>query len=105
MKFKTWFAEYGGGLGAATSVIHGGLGDPFSAGNSNMPFGVRSKIQTKDGLADTGKDPDEPDVPPDQLFGYNRRPVGKKDTIERRAKTINRKTGVPLRLDRPDIPR
>lgn len=100
-----WFAEYGGGLGAATSAIHGGLGDPLTGGNSNMPFGVRSKWQTKDGLADTGKDPDEPRVPPDRLFGYDRKPLEKKDTIERRAKYIDRKTGIPLRVDRPDIPR
>lgn len=101
MRFKVWFAEYGGGLGAATSVMHGGLGDPVMTGNANMPYGVRSKTQTKDGRADWQDDPEDQQKVAD--FGFERRPLDKITTRERRSKRIDRSRPIPLRNPAPDI--
>ena len=96
MKFKTWFVGYGGGMGAATTGMHGGIIDPVRT-NDNMPYGVRSKYATKEG----GKEDTDPQVNPDKLFG-----IRKPNDMKRQVKGINKGTGtgVPLRVDRPDIP-
>ena len=106
MRFKEWFLEFG--LAAATSLIHGGLvGDPGDGiGNTRMPYGVRSKTMAMDRPTDKQQDPDADKVDPDITFGYTRRPLDKKGTMQRKAKTTSiNTTGVPLRMNVPDIPR
>ena len=54
MRFRS-FLEFGGGLGAATSMIHGGLGNPVGDG-SNTSMGIESKYFGPEGKIKKTKD-------------------------------------------------
>lgn len=91
-RYESYLAEYGGGGGAATSAMHGGIQDmPGSTVNYNMP--VKSKI-----MATSPTKENEPEKDPDEMFGIR----GRKRRKERRRNYIDtrRKAGVPM-----DIPR
>lgn len=102
MKFKD-FIEYGGGLGAATSLIHGGLGNPLGDGN-NTSLGVDSKYYGPEGKIKKTRDacrfgnPKNCKTPESQAvdkFGFDR-PEDKEGSRERWASWIDKK--------RKDIP-
>ena len=97
MGFREWLFEYGGGLGATTSIMHGGMDDPFVKGNTNMP--VRSKY-----IGDAGQKTDsEPMQPsPDSTFGYGKF-LSRKHSKEKGRKPINRVQKRPMRNDVSDI--
>lgn len=87
-------------------AFYGSISDPLDnkiVGNADMPE-IQSKTQTKDGMSSAGQDLN-PKIDPDKAYGYNKKPDDKSNTIERQAKRIDRKSGIPLRMDRPDIPR
>jgi hypothetical protein len=93
--FKSWL-EYGGGGGAATALMHGGL-DGHELGNTNM--NIRSKTMTQNGR--TGHaDEDGPEKKPEDAFGF-RDPYARKASKERRSRLIDKKRSI--RDNRPDI--
>ena len=91
-KFKQWL-EFGGGGGAATTAMHGGL-SAFDRGNVNM--NVRSKTQTQDGRV--GHDAERMEVPPERLFGLK-----KKSDRKRPTKNIDSRRSGVVRDNRPNI--
>jgi hypothetical protein len=96
MGFREWFFEYGGGLGATTSIMHGGMDDPFGKDNTNMP--VKSKY-----VGDGGQKTDEPMTPsPDRKFGFGKF-LSRKHSKERGTKRINKVQKRPMRNDVSDI--
>ena len=95
--FKTWL-EFGGGGGAATTAMHGGL-SAFDRGNVNM--NIRSKTQTQDGRVGHADD-EGPKTPPEVTFGL-RTPSERKRSKERGSRSIHKRRGGVTRDTRPDI--
>ena len=95
MRFRDWLFEYGGGLGATTSIMHGGLDDP--AGKDNTNIGVRSKLNGPAQPADS----EQMEPSPDKTFGFNRF-LDRKRSKERGSKRINKQKR-PMRNDVSDI--
>lgn len=98
-KYEAYMAEYGG---AATSGMHGGIQNiPGEFLNTNLP--VRSKISTSDGVPSNYPPTGKKIKDPDKSFGFKTR-KSKKDSKERRSKTIDKKgRRVPITSIPPDV--
>lgn len=94
-KYESYMAEYGGGGGAATSAMHGGIQDlPGSNLNNNMP--VRSKISATDQV----KEAPDMEESPEKLFGFKKW-LDKKRARESGQRDIHKKRqGAPMRVPR-----
>jgi hypothetical protein len=99
MRFKDWLlSEYGGGGGAATSIMHGGIQD-IPGEKTHADFPVRSKYVTPDAKSDTTDQPKpRPEEKAAKKFGFDD-PSDKEEARERLASWIDkRKRSTPLRV-------
>ena len=94
-KYESYMSEYGGGGGAATSVMHGGIQDAPGSNINNMP-GIKSRISANDNM----KEEPATEKSPEEMFGFKSW-LDKKRARESGQKDIHKKRqGAPLRVPR-----
>lgn len=98
-KYEAYINEYGGGGGAATSAMHGGIQDlPGSTINNGMP--VRSRIMATDRVKEKKKGDKDGEDTPEEMYGFKNW-LDKKRSRESGQKDIhNKRRGGPLWVPR-----
>jgi len=96
-KYESYMIEYGGGGGAATTAMHGGIQEVPGININNMP-GIKSRISANDNIKEKRKGDGDNEETPEEMYGFKSW-LDKKRAKESGAKDIHKKRmGAPMRV-------